>query len=61
MSDGVEALVTKSQAGFQSNSLVLGKPRVRIKNLKSSLRFSCRRQPIIDSFISGLFSDYLVL
>ena len=47
----VEASTSKSQSPFLDYlSLVLGKPRIRLNNLKRSLRFPCLGfNPIIDS------------
>ena len=48
--DEVEAFTRKSQAIFRLFSLMLGKPRIRLNNLKNSLRFLCLGlSPIIDS------------
>ena len=54
INDGIEASTRKSQAC----SLMLGKPRIRQNNLKTSLRFPCLGlNPIMILLIMYYFSD----
>ena len=59
MDDGVDALSRKSSKvrhGTNYLSLMLGKPRIRLNNLKNSLRFPCLH--IIDSIIILIYRRY---
>ena len=51
INDGIEAATKKISGSFSDYlSLMLGKPRIRINNLKTSLRLPCLGlNPIIDS------------
>ena len=51
INDGVDASTRKSQAPFLDYiNLMLGKPRIRLNNLKTNLKFPCLcLNPIIDS------------
>ena len=56
INDWVEALTRNSGSFSDYLSLMLGKPGIRLNNLKTSLRFPCLGlNPIIHSII--LFSD----
>ena len=64
INDGVEASTKNSQACFHIIlSLMLGKPRIRLNNLKTSLRFPCLSlNPIIDSIsLRQIVFEYLLV
>ena len=52
-----------SQARFQNLFIMLGKPRIRLNNLKTSLEFSCRGlNPLTDSIShSDLLSRQMLI
>ena len=55
INDSIEALTRKSMLVSDYLSLMLGKPRIRITNMKTSLRFPCLgHNPIIESINLGV-------